>query len=136
MSGMNTRKEDTIANGGRSVAILLELAKQALTMYDSAHLPRIARLFFTSIDNVAKCAERHDELLRHVKDQSREIRELKMQVRTMKSGGIGEKRQPWEMTTPEFMAQLKLEWKDPSGDECVSFGADKDDSPLCELPGR
>lgn len=129
-------RDMAVANGGRSVGILLELAKSKITMHDGMHLPRVARMFYTTIDNVAKCAERHNDLLQYVKGQAMEINELRLQIAELKaqrSQGIGpnNKIQPWQMTTPEFKAHLKETYVDAFGDECVSFGSKRDDTPLC-----
>ena len=133
--------DQRIANGGRSVLVLLELAKAGLTMHDGMHFSRVARACFTTPDNTAKTAERHNELLEFVKDQAEQILELRLQLAALKSQasqGIGGNLvlQPWQMTTPEFKAHLKETWVDPfaKDDDVVDFGTPIEDSPLCGLP--
>jgi hypothetical protein len=121
-----------------SIGILRALAVNRLTMYDTTQFPRIAGLCETHIGNVIKSAERHHRVLQIIQDQAKEIFRLKAEIQGMKiaeSQGVGPNcnRQPWDMTTPEFMACLKLEWQDPFADEAVGFGTPEPDSPLCTL---
>jgi len=125
-------------NWEKSVQVLHELGAQGLTMYSGFGLNHVAEKFHTSADCVRQNAKRHDPILQIIKCQNDEIRRLKNEIESInarKAQGVESAcgLQPWEMTTEEFKACLKLEWKDPFGDECVSFGSSKTDTPLCDL---
>jgi len=117
-------KAEMIANGGRSVGVLAELAKQGLTMHDGTHLPRIARLFCTTTDAVRKCSERHDELLQHNQKQMKQIEAMRMQIIELKTRlaqgiGIENEVRVWDMTKEEFSQYLKETWHEPEFMETV-----------------
>ena len=125
-------------NWEKSVQVLHELGAQGLTMYSGSSLNHVAEKFRTSADCVRQNAKRHDPILQIIKAQNDEIRRLKTEIESMKAAtaqGIGPNcnRQPWEMTTPEFLACLKLEWQDPFPDGHVGFGTPAPDTPLFSL---
>jgi len=123
-------------NWEKSCQVLHELGAQGLTMYSGFALNHVAEKFGTSADCVRQNAKRHDPILQIIKRQNDEIRRLTNEIHFSKSAaaqGVGPNcnRQPWEMTTEEFNACLKLEWKDPFGDDVIGFDAKTDDTPLC-----
>ena len=141
MNSLGNPNSLKFTNHEKSVAVLNELAAQGLTMYSDIALIHVANKFRTTPDCVRSNATRHDGILQIIKRQNDEIRRLTNEINSTKAAKaqgieLGCTRQPWEMTTPEFMACLKLEWVDPFGDECVGFGSTKTDDPLCELPNK
>jgi hypothetical protein len=132
-------KAEMIANGSRSIGVLLDLASNGWTIHSGLKFEEVAKSNCTTVDAVRKCAKRHSDLLQLVQDQKRQIIELKQQIaslRSIDSAGIVTKKaiEPWEMNTPEFMAHMRLTWKDPFASDPVGFDARQDDTPLCEFP--